>query len=342
MIKPQHFAALAAVTALSVMTAVGLYAATYRWSAGTVEGTLLLPDLSRQAADLATIEIRQADQKLTLARAADGTTWSIAERDGYPAAPERVRALVQALARTTLVEPKTANREKHKVLELDEPGAPKTKGRAVRLLDTKGKPIGDVLVGKARHDTFGPGRGSVFVRRPGEAQSWLAMGSPKPSVDLKDWITITVFETELAKIKSVAIEHAGSPPLVVDREAGKEVKFKLATLPEGMKLKKDAGLDQIAQGVASIELDDVRRLVKPTPADKVVTIKLAAEGGLAVTFQVVPAGEDGWLSLSATGEGDAKKAADALNARTVGWQFKIPKWKVQQLTRRAADVLEKS
>jgi hypothetical protein len=55
-------------------------------------------------------------------------------------------------------------------------------------------------------------------------------------------------------------------------------------------------------------------------------------------------GKDAWLSFTATGgEGEeAKKAADAINAKGAGWEFQIPKWKADQIGNRAVDIFETS
>lgn len=340
MIKPQHFVTLAAATLLSLIVAVALYATTYRWGSGRVEGTRLLPELERQGERIASIELRQGDRKLTLQRT--GLTWKIAERDGYAANPERVRALLLALARTELVEPRTALKDKWKLLELEDPAQKDAKSRAVRILDAKGQPLADLVLGRSRWDAFGPGRSGIYVRRPAETQTWLAMGDPKGGVELKDWVTVTAFETDQAKIRKLTIEHSGEAPLVIEKGDGKEQKFKLAKVPEGMKLKQGVTADQFAQGVGSIELEDVRRLAATPAGDKVSVLRLESEGGPVVTFRLRKDGEASWVSFSAEGEGEAaKKKAEEINARAVGWEFKIPQWKADMLGKRHADLFEK-
>ncbi len=341
MIKPQHFVALAIAALASLLLSVGLYASTYRFTSGKVEGTLLLPELARQGDRIASLELRQGEKKLTLQR--NGNDWRIAEREGFPANPDRIRALLIALSKTELVEPRTAVKDNWKLLELEDPAAKDAKSRAIRILDAKGAPLGDIVLGRARPDAFGPGKGGIYVRRPAETQTWLAMGDAKGGLDLKDWIALTAFEIDTTTIAKITIEHPGDEPIVVDKGDGKEAKFKLAkALPEGMKLKQGVTIDQIGGGFAAIELDDVRRLAATPTGDKVSVIKLEAEGGPVVTFRLRKDGEATWLSLGATGESDgAKKKAEAINARAVGWEFKLPQWKVDQIGRRMADIIEK-
>ena len=339
-IKPQHFAALAAATAASVVVAAALFAGANRWSAGQVEGALLLPDLARQINTAAVVEVTQGPKKLTFER--QGEQWKIKERSGYPASPEKVRALVITLAEAQLIEAKTAAKDRHKLLELEDPSAADAKSRLVRIRDAQNKPLAEVVLGKSRWDAFGSGRGGVYVRRLGDAQTWLATGEPKATLELRDWVTAQIFDTDQSKISRITLEHAGEEPLVVEKGDGKEQKFKLAQMPEGKKLKQGVTVDQIAQGFGTIDMEDVRAL-EATPAGAGVSVlKVEVEGGPTTTLRLRKDGDSHWLSLAAKGEGDAKKKADEINARVQGFEFKIPQWKADQIGKRRADLFETS
>ena len=338
-IKPQQFAVLAAVTALAVVASALTYGSVNRWATGKVEGKLLLPTFARDVASANEIEIVQGEKKLVLERAGD--QWRLKERDGYPANAERVRALLLALQRSELIEPRTAAKDKLKLLELEDPTAKDAKSRSLRVLDAKARPLAEIVLGKARNDAFGSGKGGAYVRRPAETQTWLATGEFRAPVEVRDWVQTTVFELDSSKIARVTIEHPGEDPLVIEKGDEKQ-KFKVSVIPEGVKLKDGANVDQIASGFASIDLDDMRKLDKAPPFDKPVVIKLEADGGPGGTFRIRRDGDTAWLSFEATGEGDAKKAADDINARVKGWEFKIPTWKADQIGKRRADLFDLS
>ncbi len=339
-VKPNQFTTLAAVTAVSVVLAAASFSYGNRWSTGKVEGTAVLPSLARNASSIAAIEIAQGEKKLTLERSGD--QWKIKDRGGYPANPERVRALVVSLQNAQLIEPKTAVKDKLKLLELEDPSAKDAKSRSVRLLDDRNRAIAEIVLGKSRYDAFGSGKGGTYVRLPAETQTWLATGEPKAPLEVRDWVTASVFEIESAKIAKVTLEHPGEEPLVIEKGDTKEQKFKLAQMPEGKKLKQGVTVDQIPQGFASIDLEDMRKLDATPTGDAVSVIRLEAEGGLGVTFRLRKDGDARWLSIVATGEGDAKKKADEVNARAAGWEFKIPQWKADQIGKRRADLFETS
>ena len=287
------------------------------------------------------------------------SAWKVRERAGFPANAELARSLLVAFAQSQLVEPRTAIKEKLALLELEDPAGKDAKSRRVRILDTSGKPISDIVVGKARYDAFGSGKGGSYVRRSSETQSWLATGDPKVSSDLKDWIDTKVFAGDAAKVVKVTIATPGEEPLVIEKappapkeaaeagkgppkppSAGQDSKFRLAKTPDGKQLKKDAKLDDIVDAFGSINLDDVRKLDGTPAADKTQVITLESEGAPVVTFRLRKDGDANWLSLAATGEGDAKKKADEINGMAQGWEFKIPNWKAELIGKRQADLLE--
>jgi hypothetical protein len=69
---------------------------------------------------------------------------------------------------------------------------------------------------------------------------------------------------------------------------------------------------------------------------------LETETGLKLTYKLRHEGDDvWWLTISASGEGDGKKAAEELAQRTQGWEFKVVRAKGEAMKRRD-DLLEDS
>ena len=340
MIKPRQFTVLAGVTIVSVLLAAIAYASANRYSQGRVEGQALSSDLRSRINTAAAIEIVQGDKKLTLERS--GEQWKLKERAGYPASAEKARALVLQLSSADMVEPKTSSKDRYALLELQDPASKDSKSRGVKVLDDKGKPLADVVLGKSRPEAFGSGRAGFYVRKAADNQTWLAVGDPKATAEVKDWVQTGIFSTVSDKITRLTIAHPGEEPLVIEKGTEKDQKFKLAAMPDGKKLKQGVTIDQVPQGFSSIDLEDMRKLEATPAGDKVSVLTLEAEGGLKVTFRLNKDGDASWLSFTATGEGDAKKQADEINAKATGWEFKIPGWKADTIAKRAADLFETS
>jgi hypothetical protein len=339
--KPRAFAALSVVTVVALVVAIATYAAQNRWSHVKVSGAGLVPGLAAQASRIAKIELKQGDKALTLAR--DKEAWSLADRGGYPAKPEAVRALLVKLAGAELVESKTRNKDRYALLELEDPAAKDAKSRLLRLLDDKGGVIAEAVVGKKRLDAFGGNKSGTYVRKPGDAQTWLASADLDVSVAVRDWVQTGVLDVPAAKIAKVTVEIPGEEPLVIARDAGDATKYALVGMPEGKKLKEGAGIDAIVRAAGNIDLEDVRKPAAAAAPGDVSVVKIEADGGLAVTVRLRKEGADTWVALEASGaDGDAKKTAEDITTRAQGWEFKVPAHKAQSILKRRADLFEAS
>jgi hypothetical protein len=339
--KPTSFAALAVATVLVLAVAIAAYGTQNRWSQAKVSGAALFPNLPAQSARIARIELKQGDKSLTLAR--DKEAWSLIDRGGYPAKVDAVRALLVKLAQAELVESKTSNKGRYTQLELEEPAGKDAKSRLVRIVDDKGAPLAEAIVGKKRFDAFGASKSGTYVRKLGDAQTWLSNADLDVSLTVRDWVQPGLLDLPAAKIAKVTIEVPGEEALVIERDGTDANKHKLAGIPDGKKLKEGAGIDGIVRAAGSIDLEDVRKPAAAGAGGEAGTAKIEADGGLAVTVKLRKEGEDYWGTLEASGsEGEAKKAADEIAAKTQGWEFKIPAGKAQSILKRRADLVEAS
>lgn len=338
--KPRSFAALALVTVLALVIAIAAYTAQNRWSQAKVSGASLFPGLAAQAPRIARIELSQGGKALALAR--DKESWSLADRGGYPAKADAVRALLVKVTQAELVEGKTRNKERFALLELEDPAGKDAKSRLLRLLDDKGGVIAETIVGKKRYDAFGAGKGGSYVRKPGDEQTWLSNAELEPSLAVRDWVQPGVLDLAAAKIGKVTIEIPGEEPLVIARDAADAKKYALVGKPDDKKLKEGSGLEDIVRAAGSLDLEDVRKASATMAGGDVNVVKIEADGGLGVTLRLRKEKEDYWLALEATGESDALKTADDIVKRAQGWEFKIPAGKAQAILKRRADLFQAS
>lgn len=336
--KPMHFVVLAILAAVSTAIAITSYAANNTWSPGGVAGARMFPALASNAGMVAAIELRQGPKVLTIEKA-EGGPWRLKERGGYPVPADKVRALMVSLAEADLVEAKTRVADRYGLIELEEPTGAGAKSRSVRLLDAKGSVVAEAVVGKKRSDAFGFGKAGTYVRKPGDAQTWLANADLDVSADLKDWVKTDVFQVDSSKVSRVTVEMPGEQPLKIERNADK--KLTVAGIPQGQKLKDGGTADSIARAAAFIDFDDVRKQTSSAAPKDVSTIKLETDNGLTVTLRLRKDGDAQWLAVTAAGEGDAKKTADEIAARTGGWEYQLSAKKADSLLKRRADLFEK-
>jgi Domain of unknown function (DUF4340) len=369
---PKNFVYLAAAAVASVLLAIVSFAASNQWSSAQTGGDKLLPGLSDAIREVAEFEMRQGENAVVLER--KGGSWAVKSRDGYPADSPKVRTLLVALSEAELIESKTRKAERYAALELEDPAEKTAKSRLVKLTGANGNAIAEVVIGKQRAEGFGTGKsGGTYVRKVGDVQTWLANVEISVPVALKDWVKTSVLSLDTEKISRIGIEVPGEQALKIERPAppakgvakdkdakapgdtkdAKEPKeetktpappAKLAFVgfpPEGKKLKDAGAAETLGRAVSSFELEDVRKLAAPPAGEGVSIVKIEVADGPTTTLRLRKDGDAHWLSITATGEGDAaKKAAEEITARTKDWEFRIPASKAESILKKRSDLLE--
>lgn len=338
--KPKTFVMIALAAVVSGTAAVAVYTTYNQWDQGRIVGEKLAPTLASGGADVRSLIVTREGSTLTLESNANGQ-WTIKERNGYPANPDKVRALLVKLAQAELIEAKTRMPDRHALLELEDPSAKDAKSRSLKLLDGSGNTIADLVIGKRRWDAFGSGKSGTYVRKAGDAQTWLANAEIDVRAEVRSWIDPTLVETESDKIQSLTIHIPGEDLLKIERDASDKSNTKFVGLPADAKLKDTTAADGILRAASRIDVDDVRKLDAP-PSGDVSTVTFKTDQGLEITYWLRKDGDDYWLSIAATGEGDGKETADKIRNRTKGWEYKITNSKAGSLLKRRADLIESS
>ena len=377
---PKSFVNLAGIALLSALLAAVTFAANNQWGSGKTGGDKLMPTLADTIRQVTGLEIRQGEEAVVLERAQNGT-WSLKSRSGYPVDVTKVRALLVGLGQAELVEPKTSKPDRYAALELDDPEQKGAKSRLLRLTGADGKAVSEVVLGKRRSAGYGTGQtGGTYVRKPGNPQTWLTNVELDAPLAAKDWVKTSVLALDTAKINRVSVEIPGEQALKIERPApaaapkdakadAKDAKtdaakanVKDAKAPEwahppfepaklafvgfpadGKKLKDASAAESLGRAVASIDLEDVRKLAAPPAGESASVVKVESADGLATTLRLRKEGDAHWLTVTVTGgEGDAKKTAEEIAARTLGWEFKIPASKADAILKKRADLVEAS
>ncbi len=334
---PKQFAALATVAALSLIAAIAVHSFRTPWAGAPPGSGKLFPALASEAASVDRIVITQGGKPLVIER--DGEMWRVASEHGYPAMNEKVRALLLALADARLLEPKTRIADRYALLEVDDPGK-SSNARLITLEDAAGHTLGEIIAGKQQTGAAPAGdhgTGGTYVRRPGDAQSWLASTTISGGSALKDWANPRVFETQTERIKDLTVEVRGEPPYKLKRND--DGSHALAAVPAGKKIKYVNMIDNIVEAASFLDFERVRE--RPAaPGPEAGSVRFETDGGLAIALHV-RRGEDGtWMTVDPSGEGSAKQAADDIRARTAGWEFEVLPSKADTMLKKEADLLE--
>ncbi len=97
-----------------------------------------------------------------------------------------VANLITGLDELRLIEPKTSNPDLYPRIGLEDPNAKGAESNLVAL-ERGATSLGELIVGKKAESIGFDPLGGTFVRRPGDAQSWLAQGSPTIPSELSGW-----------------------------------------------------------------------------------------------------------------------------------------------------------
>ncbi len=276
-------------------------------------GQLAFPNLAPKLQDAAKLEIARHGSTLRLLR--NGAVWGLADRHQYSAAQGKVRALVAALTELKLEEPRTANPGDYARLGVEDPQGKDANSTMLRVLDANGGAIAELIAGHQR------GSG-IYVRRPGEAQSWLAEGQVSVSAEAMDWIDDTVADVDAVKVASVTVTRDGQT-LRFARQNGTMALVAPATHPQLDPFK----LEDLTRGLQKLKLTEVQPA--PPPGTELGRAVVTTTDGLNITVTVNLSGQDVWLQLAASGDGAAKAAAEALQAKVKGWAYRTAPWTQQ-------------
>ncbi|MDX2308505.1 MAG: DUF4340 domain-containing protein [Hyphomicrobium sp.] len=336
--KPNEFTALALAATAAFFLAVATYVAATPWASRlSFEPARLLPQLSSRASDVAAIEVRQGKTTAKLEKQ-DGT-WRITSEGGYPADPEKVRALLVAATEADVVEKKTARMERHADLGLADPELAETSARLIRFLDKSGAPVAEIIAGRTTLDAFEASKGGTYVRRPGDNQSYLANREIAASLSLRDWAETKLVDLKPEVIKSIRIEPVGQAPYEIKRAAdGKS--HELVAMPAGKKLKYVSGVDDIAEAVSLIEFKGVAKAGAADNLPSKGKATFTTDNGFNVVVEFRSDDKDAYVRITPSGEGDSKAAADALTQRTQGFDFEVPLAELRACIVNLADLIE--
>jgi hypothetical protein len=312
--RKRTFLMLVAATAASVAAAGHNLTRHDRATAVTQPAQPVFPGLALHLGELAWLRLAHGTQAIDFA-AIDGV-WTVVEKGNYPAAQARVSRLLRGLADLTLVEPKTQRPALYGRLGLDDP--PRGAASLVSLQERTGKTIAELAIGRAAV------RGTeVYVRRAGDAQTWLARGTVDATGDTIDWLDRRIMDIARARIAAATFIGVDGARVTLRRDAP-DAAFAVAAPSPGT-TSNAAALALAAGALENLELADVRPVSDlPIPSAGVAAAKLSTFDGLQVELRLFRRDSRDWLAAAVGGAGSAAAEAAALNTRLRHWLYVIP------------------
>ena len=282
--------------------------------ASTAERPRMFDGLAPKLADVAVIDLKHGDKEFTVRKTADG--WEIPERGGFPAKSEDVKKVLFKLGELRKGEERTQKPDLYPQLNVQDPdGKPLKEGEAgptlLTLKDSKGQTLASAIVGNTKLGAK-PG---VFIRKAGEAQSWLGEGTLEVPSEAIRWMDATLINVPRDRIKGATATQPDGSTVRVSRAKPEDASFTVADIPAGKELKYAAAGDPLATAIAGLNFDDV------TAADQIDFegkkggkpagyCEFRTFDGLMVAVQLAEQDGKTWAKLSAYSEATPKAAPE--------------------------------
>lgn len=339
-------------------------------------GVLMFPDLAPRLPQAKRIEITRHGSTLAIEKTGD--TWGLVNRGGYRVQAPKLRFLLTGLTELRLIGPGTDDPANLGSFGFEDPAGKDSDSTLLRVLDGSGHPIAALIVGQHRARTQSTLTDQLYVRRPDQAQSWLAEGTLQADTDPLLWLDRDVMNIDHGRIAAVTVAR-GDAVLAFARRDGRL----LLTTPADHPPLDEYRLQEVSRALELLTFDDVRPDAQPVGASIARSV-FATSDGLAVSVVLfvvtdpngaptggmsaggstaraasaedahpgatVPeaagsasgainlAAEQVWVRIEAAGEHEAQTEAAQLSAKVKGWTFRLGAWQARSLAPTLGDL----
>ncbi len=338
--KPRTLVILAVATLAFAIAAVVVDIRSPAGSSGGA-GELLFPGLADQINDAARITVATADRKFAVVRADGG--WTVADRYGYPAKFDTVKATLVGLAQLRTVEAKTAEPSLYPRIEVEEASGKGAKSALLAVEDAKGTTLASLILGKRRYGRGGGDNAAmIYVRKPGEARSWLAQGTLERNDDIGMWLQREIVNLDRGRVRQVSVTSPGEQPFVIKKDKPGGGDFALEAVPQEDKVKSSYEVNAIAGGLSALMLEDVLPAKDLKPEAKLVrTLEYKSFDGLVLDIALYQQDGKTWAKVQAAFDPNGVAAAPAAPAEGSSGQEKAAQGSEEEAKPKGADAVKK-
>ena len=219
----------------------------------------VVPGLSAELNSVSGIKLTGASNTpiITLKRTDKG--WVASSIDGYGADVSKIRDYLIKLSEAKIREAKTANPASYGKLGVEDLTAADAKGIMLELEGTK-TPVKLILGVIA-----GSGGQGVYVRKPGEKQSYLASGQIRPEASVNSWIQAEITNIPVNRVQEVSITPPTGDKLVVRKTKAEDADWAVLNVPKGKELSSPSIGNQLAGTLDTLRLESVLPAAQAEP-----------------------------------------------------------------------------
>ncbi|MGV7229404.1 MAG: DUF4340 domain-containing protein [Nitrospirales bacterium] len=261
-------------------------------------GQLLFPNLMSVVNDVNEIVIETKDQTVTLVRGEK--SWGVKEKASYRADVEKVKQAIVGLADLRIHEPKTQNPELYERLGLQDKDQEGSTSKTVTVKTADNGETAKLVMGNQRPAKGNPRMSDIYVRKPGDPQTWLAIGNVPIETMPDEWLEKEVTALPTKRVRQVTVTHPKGDTLHLSKAKPDDLDFHLDAIPSGFKISSQFNVNNVVGTLVQLSFEDVKPQAEiDFLANPGVSAVLETFDGLRLHVQTTKLDEHVWGKFSA-------------------------------------------
>jgi hypothetical protein len=342
--SPRSVVMLGVITLMALVAALVLTGT--RRDQGAAPAERLVPELRPVINEIDAIDIEAAGETVVVRLRRDRDRWRVENRDDYEADFRQVHDLLRELAEADRAEPRTALEEWYPRLGLSDVESEQARGLRVSF---PGRNLPAVILGDRDETT-----GARYARLAGQTQTWLTDQPLEVPPTAIGWLERSVMDIPASELTEVTIVHPDGDRVRLRPGDEDGDQWVLLDVPEGREAAPRWEIRPVANGLANITLEDVRRHQAETVPEDAVRALYVTRDGLNFVVDLFVDDDRAWAHFKVSAEPEAVPAgqeladedrdrrladAAAVDARLSPWQFALSPAKFETMTRRLEALL---
>ena len=294
-------------------------------------GDPVLAGFSQSRADAQRIRFTLDNDSYSLVRSASG--WLLEETGGYPIRPDRLADLAGGLETLAFDERRTDDPYKHDRIGLGDP-TEGGNGALLEIFGIDGELQNSLIIGR-KNDT-------IYVRAPGETQTYRAEGSLPAFYNRRAWLDLNIINIDPSAIRSVRILDSENRMLYLRRDEGSDARsFRPAPPNQDDQLISRLAASTTALAITRLSPSDVK------PASDLLSEPIARHisetfDGLEIDLRAYQEPTGFWVTLRAVEAGEGARRAQAINEKAEGWAFRVTDYDFQDFSPSVLSIVERT
>lgn len=264
-----------------------------------VAGALVFPELGTDINAVTRIKGLNEEGPYTLVK--KDASWLLVERGNFLADTAKVNELLVGMVQLKLLEKKTAKAERYAKLGLTEPGKKGSDAHQILLEDASGNAKASIILGESKAARGEPNMSEVYMRLPGDPQTWAALSSMPNVVSAVQWLSDELVKFDDKRIAEVLVTHADGETVRIVRTPGAGQGYTLADVPQGRTVDSQYIVRNAATTLANLVLDDVMSAEQmPMEGKDAVDFSVKTFDGMQLDLKSIKAADERRVHLSAS------------------------------------------